>query len=194
MQTWINVGCGPYLAPPPWVNIDGNDSDYARNFADGSTDAMPRKPDVIAWSHALPYEDASVDLIYAGHLLEHLDLYAGEVDRTLIEFKRVLKPGGELLCVGPDLVKMAEQCFYRQLSWTVFWQGHGTAGRGNAGGPAYADPKPGDVHLWSSNNEAVYAILSKHFGTVAVETFENVEPHWPVTTRVEWQSVVRARR
>jgi len=190
---WLNVGCGSYLAPQPWVNIDGNDSEYPDNFANGSKTIVPRKPDIVAWSDSLPFPDASVDRIYAGHILEHMNLHNGEVDRTLVEFKRVLAPGGKIMVVGPDLVKCGELLFQRHIDWSTFWQCHGTAGRGNPAAKPYANAKPGDVHLWSTSEEAVWAILSKHWDHSELTICEIglVEDGWPIVAKPPWQYCIR---
>lgn len=44
-------------------------------------------------ANSLPYEDASVDEVYASHVLEHFP-YEQTVD-VLREWSRVLKPGGK---------------------------------------------------------------------------------------------------
>lgn len=47
----------------------------------------------------LPYEDNSVDEIYAGHLLEHTTLE----ENALKEWHRVLKPGGLITITVPEI-------------------------------------------------------------------------------------------
>lgn len=48
------------------------------------------------------FPDASFDSLYASHILEHFD-YQGDLLKTLREWRRVLKPGGELLISVPDM-------------------------------------------------------------------------------------------
>lgn len=55
---------------------------------------------LCATSTAMPMDDASVDAIVAGEFIEHLS--EGDVDRTLQEFARVLRPGGQLLMTTPN--------------------------------------------------------------------------------------------
>ncbi|MGE5775938.1 MAG: class I SAM-dependent methyltransferase, partial [Chloroflexota bacterium] len=52
----------------------------------------------------LPNPDGSVSAIYSCHMLEHLDIL--EAKRFLTEAYRVLKPGGILRIVVPDLKKL----------------------------------------------------------------------------------------
>ena len=69
-----------------WVNIDSR----------GEV-----SPDIVARAHRLTmFADASVDVIEACHLLEHLPLH--EARTALAEWARVLRSGGELLLELPD--------------------------------------------------------------------------------------------
>ena len=52
----------------------------------------------------IPFESASVDMVYDSHMLEHLDRPVAE--RFLAEARRVLKPGGIHRIVVPDFEKM----------------------------------------------------------------------------------------
>ncbi len=58
-------------------------------------------PDQIADALHLPYEDNSVDEIYAGHLLEHFT----ENEDALKEWHRVLKPQARITITVPDVEK-----------------------------------------------------------------------------------------
>ncbi|CAM4078751.1 Undecaprenyl-phosphate 4-deoxy-4-formamido-L-arabinose transferase [Mycobacterium basiliense] len=46
--------------------------------------------------------DDSVDVVFTSNLLEHLQSKA-EVERTIAEARRVLKPGGHLIAMGPNI-------------------------------------------------------------------------------------------
>lgn len=82
---YLNVGCGDHFAPD-WNNLD-------LVSMPGVIDYDIRKP--------LPYPDVCLDAVYASHVLEHLRPDDGL--RLLQEFYRVLKPGGILRIVVPDL-------------------------------------------------------------------------------------------
>ena len=75
---------------PAWKNLDINP------YVDG----------VESWkaSEGIPAPSQSVDLIYHSHLLEHLDQEEGE--DLIKECFRVLKPGGILRVVVPDLERI----------------------------------------------------------------------------------------
>ena len=54
--------------------------------------------------HAIPYEDASFDLVIAYHVL----FYCKDVDRVCSEVGRVLKPGGRFVCGTYGVAHMQE--------------------------------------------------------------------------------------
>jgi predicted SAM-dependent methyltransferase len=78
----INLGCNDFKLDG-FINID---SDPGVN------------PDFVADALNLPYEDNSIDELYAGHLLEHFTLQ----EDPLKEWFRVLKPGGRITVTVPD--------------------------------------------------------------------------------------------
>ncbi len=82
----LHLGCGKDKRAG-WINVD-TQAELA--------------PDLVASVDALPtLADASVDVIEANHLFEHLTLATAR--RALREWARVLKPGGELHLELPDL-------------------------------------------------------------------------------------------
>jgi len=86
----LNIGCGNHFHPA-WINID----------------LVAQSPDVIEsdLTRGLPLEDESMDAVYHSHVLEHLSPNDAEV--FLRECQRVLKPGGVLRVVVPDLEDIA---------------------------------------------------------------------------------------
>ena len=87
----VNVGCGA-VYHPAWINLD----------------AAPSAPEVKRSDarDGLPFPDASVDAVYHSHMLEHLD--AASARAFLRECHRVLRPGGVLRVVVPDLEGIAQ--------------------------------------------------------------------------------------
>ena len=61
------------------------------------------------------FADNSFDVIYASHVVEHLD-YRDELHRTLSEWLRVLKPGGAIQISVPDLEVLARLILNKQLT------------------------------------------------------------------------------
>ena len=84
----INLGCGWRNFGEEWIHIDGGNYNHL-NYKDITK---------------LEFEDNSVDLIYASHVLEYFDII--EVKPILHEWRRVLKPGGILRIAVPDFESM----------------------------------------------------------------------------------------
>lgn len=112
----LNLGCGlKTSAHPAVVNLDH--SIYfrlryhplwrrvapwvTRGERRAALLALPANLRLHDLTRGLPYADASVDLIYHSHFLEHLDRDAAVV--LLREVRRVLVPGGLQRVVVPDL-------------------------------------------------------------------------------------------
>ena len=82
----LNLGCGGRFHPE-WTNIDFYSSGGA----------------VIAHdlNLGIPFPDSSFDVVYHSHVLEHFP--KAKARRFIAECVRVLKPGGILRVVVPDL-------------------------------------------------------------------------------------------
>jgi SAM-dependent methyltransferase len=108
----LNLGCGGRFHPA-WVNVD----------------LRPQHPSVHPHDVAapLPFPDQSFDAVYHAHLLEHLPR-AGAAP-FLRECFRVIKPGGVVRVVVPDLEKIAE-LYLRALD--AAWDGDAEAHRQHA--------------------------------------------------------------
>jgi predicted SAM-dependent methyltransferase len=59
------------------------------------------------------FSDATFAAIYASHVLEHLD-YRDELGRALLEWRRVLQPGGKLYVSVPDMDVLARLFLERE--------------------------------------------------------------------------------
>lgn len=105
----LNLGCGAVVADG-WVNVDYAVGARLRRVP--VVGALVRRlgilntdwdPGIIVHDlrRPLPWADATADAIYASHTLEHLDRDDGR--RMIAECHRVLKPGGLLRIVVPDL-------------------------------------------------------------------------------------------
>ena len=86
----LNLGCGASYHPD-WINMD----------------FIPAGPGVIAHDlrNPLPLGEFSCDVVYASHVLEHFSRH--EARTFLEECRRVLRPGGALRIVVPDLETIA---------------------------------------------------------------------------------------
>lgn len=106
----LNLGCGA-RSHPDWVNVDflgfrpGVPAWLTGLLADRGW--LWKNPAVayVDLRHGIPYGDETFDVVYHSHLLEHLD--REHVRPFLMECRRVLRPGGVLRIVVPDLERIA---------------------------------------------------------------------------------------
>lgn len=93
MSTLLHIGCGePGKATPTRFHH----MNELRMDIDASV-----KPDIVGDIRSIDMPSASVDAVYASHVLEHLERW--DVQPALRECFRVLRPGGEAIFVTPDL-------------------------------------------------------------------------------------------
>lgn len=116
----LNLGCGTTWAPG-WVNMDGSWAAWLSRHrvlrsaliragilpARVAEDGWPRDVVVRDLRRPLPFDDASFDAIYASHVVEHL--YRTDAQRLLRECRRILRPGGILRVVVPDLTAIVAE-------------------------------------------------------------------------------------
>lgn len=112
----VNVGCGA-TPTPGWANLDNSPSvrlgalpwlwpflpANQRSFARAARDGGIRH----GVATDLPFASSSVDVLYSSHMMEHLD--RAEVTRFLAEALRVLRPGGTIRLVLPDIRRLVDQ-------------------------------------------------------------------------------------
>ena len=78
--------------------------------------------DVVRKMHNLfGFPNGSVSALYSSHTLEHGSFGDGELDDVLMEWKRVLRPGGLLLVSVPDLPTLATMYVDPALSFSQHW-------------------------------------------------------------------------
>jgi predicted SAM-dependent methyltransferase len=108
----LHLGCGDRFHPA-WINLD----------------LHPQHPSVRAHdvTAPLPFADLSIDAVYHAHLLEHLP--RADALPFLRECLRVLRPGGILRVVVPDLEQIA-RLYLDSLDGA--WQGDADAERRHA--------------------------------------------------------------
>lgn len=73
---------------------------------------------IYGLSTEIPVEDRSFDVVLAGEFLEHL--YPADVDKTLCEFQRVLRIGGQLMLTTPNPGYLRN----RVHGWSVYRASH----------------------------------------------------------------------
>jgi SAM-dependent methyltransferase len=108
----LNIGSGDRPVAG-WINIDLYPAEFAFD---------------VRWG--IPLRDSSVDRIYMAHVLEHF-YFPGEAVPILQDLRRVLRPGGVLRIVVPDLEKYFgayvanDEQFFRNRKST--WGGNGSS-------------------------------------------------------------------
>lgn len=108
----LNLACGNKIYESTdeitWVNVDKKNNHY--NVV----------PDVDCDVRKLPFEDDYADVIEAIHIFEHF--YIWEVDAILKEWKRVLKPEGQLILELPCMNKIIQN-FIDKKDASMTWGG-----------------------------------------------------------------------
>lgn len=121
MSLKVNLGCGPGPQPSGWVHIDGSWNARLARFhslrrALSSMRIIPAENAELAWEpdlvpanlcKQLPFGSGTVDYVYASHVFEHL--YNDDARRLLLECHRMLRPGGIIRLVVPDLRWLAQR-------------------------------------------------------------------------------------
>lgn len=156
----LNLGCGE-KTHPAWINIDIN----------------PSAPGVIACdlTRGIPYPDNEFDAVYHSQVLEHIP--RAEAPGFLKECHRVLKPGGILRVVTPDLENLARE-YLRCLE----------RARSDGGALAEAD------YDWITI-ELLDQLVREHSGGLMFEYFCRPEiPNWPYLLRRIGRSAEIIRR
>lgn len=118
--TKVNLGCGLAVAAG-WINIDGSLNALIANFPRGVHSLAYRLSGASRYYsreqycrllsdhvfvhhdlvYGIPLADSCADFVYSSHFLEHLK--RKDAERLLCESLRVLKSGGTLRIVVPDL-------------------------------------------------------------------------------------------
>ena len=110
----LNLGCGP-TGIDGWINYDFGMLPFLNKMGILGLIAgfgLIEKKYVVKWPKfelvdirkKLPLEDNSINYIYCSHVLEHFEKW--EVKNILLETKRILKDGGIVRIVLPDIDKV----------------------------------------------------------------------------------------
>ena len=180
MGGWdVNVGCGPFRAPEPWVNLDVHQGDGVN-------------PDRVVADHMFPlaeFGDETVGRVYMGHVLEHV--HWADLDGFLADILRAMVPGGELCVVGPDAYRTLEQWRIGAEPWELV-----QAVLESDVPQADLEMWPGATHKWNCHEARVVKAL-KSAGVVDVHP-RPLNPlmlgDWPVVAYTAWQCAATGRK
>lgn len=132
-------------------------------------DKPPRKPDLVGSLLDIPLETNSCLRVYCGHVLEHLE--KPDVYVALNEIRRVLKPSGLLMIVGPDWDR-TKKTDYQVKKWMKCGAGRW----------------PGDAHKWIATEKEMVSFLENwHYSCIDIA---EVGKEWPVVSHVYWQFAI----
>lgn len=112
----LNLGCGPEAVRSDWEDYDGSWNLMLRRSIAGrlftplidryASHGWPGHVRFLSLTGKLPFREGTIDGIYASHVLEHL--HHADALRFLRECLRILKTGGILRLVLPDLEHLAK--------------------------------------------------------------------------------------
>lgn len=103
----LHLGSGTWYLPG-FVNVDGNPLNKSDLWLD--------------LRNGLPFRSNSVDSIYSTHVFEHF--YGDELKRLLRECYRVLKPGGGIRLVVPNLANAIAAYSQQRRDWFADFPQH----------------------------------------------------------------------
>lgn len=166
----LTVGSGPHYAAG-WINLDLNTHPDWEPAKGGKG-----QPDIIASIFDMPFEDGEIDRVYLGHILEHLEYE--KIPDGLREVQRVIKPGGEIMVVGPCADKAKRLNVPSDLMHAI--EAHGFDGTGFG-------------HEWTPTADLTLKIVQVVFPNAKETPITMVSrPKWPNPSQALWQCAIEA--
>ena len=163
----LNLGVGDWYAEG-WHNVDWAGSPH-------------RKDETVDLTGPLPWAEGTVQLAYAGHLLEHLTLDG--CHHLLTQLRPCMATDGQLLVVGPDATIARALAAAGTLDITLDSLLYG------------AQRWLGDQHLWECT-AAITVDLLTAAGWQGIHQLavSDVPAVWPIgDRRPVWQYAIKAR-
>jgi ubiquinone/menaquinone biosynthesis C-methylase UbiE len=101
-ESLLDIGTGPGDFPTR-LRVAGHKGRLVGlDFSSGMLEVAKTKTDAVEWVQGnameLPFPDSSFDLVSARHMLYHVP----DMNKAILEAKRVLKPGGRFMAVTND--------------------------------------------------------------------------------------------
>lgn len=171
---WLNIGCGPYPAPAPWVNVDVV---RAHNI----------QPDILApsWEpSSFGIDPSTVERVYLGHVLEHVAW--PHVPTFLAQVRDLMASGGQVCVVGPDTNRTLQLWRDGSTDWSLVM----AVLEDDTHYQSTPEMWDGARHAWNCYEARVVRALTD-------AGFEHVTPHpvvrdaplvhWPVVAYTNWQ-------
>lgn len=161
----LNLGCGDHYVEG-WHNVDLQSCPH-------------RVDDYVDLREPLSF--TGLTHVYAGHVLEHLTRL--DVVQLLCRLAPCMASGGQLMLVGPDVVRGEEMCARGDISADLL----------NV--MRFGEKRwPGDDHLWECEPGRLTELLdwTENWTDIREVPIAQVGLEWPVVSRVPWQCAVSA--
>lgn len=110
----LHLGCGKRNFGNDWIHIDGSGGENGGDNRKNGDFSHIKYHNITK----LPFENNTVDLIYASHVFEYFD--REECVDILKEWRRVLKTGGILRLAVPDFEACAKLYVYEKKPLSTF--------------------------------------------------------------------------
>lgn len=165
--------------PGDAIILDIGAGDYTGYLKEGTpirVDIDPTmNPDVLADARFLPFKDCFADAIFSSHALEHISFR--ETMATLKEWGRVLKPGGRMVIVIPNLKWAAKQILAPKIAQDTAERAMFFFTSAQKGDLRSATQ---DVHRAGFTPQSIKGVLerTKVFGDIEVYTSEGNFDNW----------------
>lgn len=178
----LNVGCGAFYADG-WVNTDVFQNDNI-------------KPDyVVPTSGRYPFDDSTFDVVYMGHVLEHIAW--DSLPAFMAEMSRIAKPDAVFMIVGPDTYRTLKMWKNDEIDLELVSTilEHQDMNYQDIDEEVLRDGAP---HLWNCHEERVSKFL-RHLGFKNIQSeFDSLLINgedclgiaWPLVANVRWQFAV----
>lgn len=145
----LHLGCGKRNFGNDWIHIDASTYDHVKYT------------NIVK----LPFDDKTVDVIYASHVISYFDRQ--EVNDVLKEWNRVLKTGGILRLAVPDFKSMATLYVNQNVGLRYFL------------GPLYGKMQSGNATIYHKTvydyDELTEVLLNNDFGTIRTYDWRETE-------------------
>ncbi len=156
----LNLGCDIHKLEG-FINIDAN----------------PKvNPDLVADVMDLPFEANSIDEIYAGHIIEHLQI--DHCLEALGHWHKLLKPDGVITISFPDFVLTFTHCHFLQANRILM----------TGCNPIRIGELDRHFSLWNAYE------LVEHLKRIGYKKVDIIKDSPYLSGRANWQSIVQATK